>query len=274
EFYNLIQYIDPRAWTRIGIHDPEAFIDRYIRIEPRLVPNSALEPVTRQAVVGFKNLDELRGVIFRYGEFRTAKDVGIKLPQPRKHTVEVDMDDRQEAKYELGIEMIEEALESPGPSPQLLGLTTRLGLVALHGDGDEGYEWETAEGGVGRRKIPVEALAAWLQRGWHRTGDAQEGMVPILRDLPRPDPRSAKFVAIARRIAATPDCGHIVFCEPKAAHRWLVTVLEEHGIPSERIAVMNGAVTKAADRQRIAKQFNGDAEQGIEPDFDVVIANR
>ncbi|MEZ4430575.1 MAG: helicase-related protein, partial [Nannocystaceae bacterium] len=274
EFYNLIQYIDPRAWKRVGIHDPEEFIDRYIRIESRDVPNAALDIVRRSAVVGFKNLDELRSVIFRYSEFRTAKEVGIELPQPRKHTVEVAMDEAQEEKYRDAISVIEQALEEPGPSPEILGLQQRLAMVALHADGDEGYDWNNAEGGIARRKVTVQALGGWLERGWTRSGEIKGGLVPILRDLPRPDPHSAKFEAIAQRVVASHDCGHIVFCEPKAAHRWLRTVLIEAGIPADRIAVMNGSVTTAADRQRIAKQFNGDAEAGIEPDFDVVIANR
>jgi N12 class adenine-specific DNA methylase len=35
EFYNLIQFIDPTAFTKSGILDPEQFIDRFLRIEQR-----------------------------------------------------------------------------------------------------------------------------------------------------------------------------------------------------------------------------------------------
>jgi hypothetical protein len=46
------------------------------------------------------------------------------------------------------------------------------------------------------------------------------------------------------------------------------------GIPEGRIAVLNAEVAQAAaDRQRIAKEFNGDPEEGVAPKFNVVISN-
>jgi hypothetical protein len=77
EFYNLIQFIDPHAFTRRGIHDPEQFIDRFLRIEsrdvldmtpstsPRSPPSSASRTSTTCARAHL-----------RYGEFRTAAEVG------------------------------------------------------------------------------------------------------------------------------------------------------------------------------------------------------
>ncbi|MEZ5333597.1 MAG: SNF2-related protein [Thermoanaerobaculia bacterium] len=83
EFYNLVQYVDHDAWARMGIRDPEQFIDRYLRIELKPVVDSKMDVVERSAVTGFQNLHELREVLFRYGEFKTADDVGLKLPEPR-----------------------------------------------------------------------------------------------------------------------------------------------------------------------------------------------
>jgi hypothetical protein len=63
------------------------------------------------------HLDELRGTIFRYGEFRTAERVGLPIPTPEVRRVEVDMDRRQEEKCANYVSQIEEALEnlsSPG----------------------------------------------------------------------------------------------------------------------------------------------------------------
>ena len=87
EFYNLIQYIDHDAWSRMGIHDPEQFIDRYLRIELKPVVDSRMDVVERSAVVGFQNLHELREVSFRYGEFKTVEDVGLTLPEPEVNVV-------------------------------------------------------------------------------------------------------------------------------------------------------------------------------------------
>src|SRR5207253_150417 len=66
EFYNLIQYVDPNAWRRMGIRDPEQFIDRYLRIEIKPVVTPSMEVEERGAVVGFQNLHELRDTIIRF----------------------------------------------------------------------------------------------------------------------------------------------------------------------------------------------------------------
>lgn len=246
EFYNLIQYLDHDAWSRMGIMDPEQFIDRYLRIEIKPVVDSKMEVVERAAVVGFQNLHELRDTIFRYGEFKTADQVGLKLPQPRSQIVEVDMDALQNAKYDKYIRLIEDALESSEASDKakILGLLARMAMVAIHGRLDESYDWK-------------EGNAALTAEG--------EGKV---------DPHSPKFDALAKRVLANRTCGHIVFVDNVAAHAWVRAVLVEAGLPSERIAILNAAMAPgAADRARIAKEFNGSADEGLEPKYDVVIAN-
>jgi hypothetical protein len=246
EFYNLVQYIDHEAWSRMGIRDPEQFIDRYLRIELKPVVDSKMDVVERAAVVGFQNLHELRETIFRYGEFKTAEQVGLKLPEPRSQVVEVDMDPLQNQKYDRYIAAIEEALESDNASDKakILGLLARMALVAIHGRMDEGFDWKTGNA----------AVAA--------SGES------------RVDPHSPKFDAVSKRILANRTCGHIVFVDNVAAHAWVRAVLVEAGIPIDRIAILNAEMAPAAaDRARIAKEFNGVADEGLAPKFDVVIAN-
>jgi superfamily II DNA or RNA helicase len=233
EFYNLIQYVDHDVWARQGIRDPEQFIDRYLRIELKPVVDSKMEVVERSAVTGFQNLHELRDTLFRYGEFKTAEDVGLKLPEPMVSMVEVDMDARQADKYASYVAQIEAALDSANDRSQILGLLARMSLTAVHADLDEGYTWRTAS------KVQ--------------------------------DPRSPKFTALAKRVLANRTCGHIVFVDNVAAHRWVRQVLVNAGVPETRIAVLNAITAKAsADRQRIAREFNG---TDGEPRYDVVIAN-
>ena len=240
EFYNLIQLIDHEAWSRRGIHDPEAFIDRYLQIEMKGVLDTRMQMVTKSAVTGFKNLDELRDVIFRYSEFQTAEDVGLKLPDTIVEMVEVDMDDLQESAYDVYVGLIEQAMQSEDPKDrgQILGYLARMALVSVHGSLDQGFKWKTA---------------------------ASSGI----------DPHSPKFDACAERVLANRHCGHIIFVENLAAHQWMREVLIESGIPKNRIAVLNAKTAKAAaDRQRIAQHFNGDSVAGIPPKYDVVIANQ
>jgi hypothetical protein len=274
EFYNLIQFIDPTAFTAAGIRDPEQFIDRFLKIEQREVLDATCEVTKRSAVTGFKNLDDLRTIIFTYGEFRTAAEVGLKLPQPIVETVTINMDERQEAKYDHYVGEIERILENPNPEGgegyAILGLLARLSLIALHASLEDGYTYKTAlEGGTVIKKV-------W--RDGERT-DVQ------LR-LPRPTYESPKLIDCAKRVAASPHCGHIIFCEPTAVHHWMREVLVTHGISRERIAILNAEETAPADRTRIAREFNGlsseppapgtcarPADSTITPKYDVVIAN-
>lgn len=239
EFYNLIQYVDHDAWTNVGITDPEQFIDYYMKLQVKDCLNSKMEVQPRSAAIGFINLDDLRDVIFRYGEFRTSEEVGLKIPEATRELVEVDMDPEQEAKYADYVDQIEDALGDRSQAGKILGLMARMALVAVHSQLDEGYDWKQLQQDTGI------------------------------------DPHSPKFDAAASRIVANQTCGHIVFSDTLASHVWMRRVLIEAGIPAERIAIINRETTKnPADRTRVADDFNGNEEEGIAPKYDVVIANK
>jgi superfamily II DNA or RNA helicase/predicted RNA methylase len=237
EFYNLVKLMDKDAWNKIGINDPEAFIDRFCLLEPQEVLNSEMETETRLACVGFKNLDELRSVIMKHWEFKTAKQAKLKLPAAKVDRVFVDMDADQEVKYQQYIKEIEDALSKPKEgSHKILGLLAKMAMVAMHSQLDEKFDWKTA------------------------------GMVS--------SPESPKFLALAAKILAQRGCGHIIFADYIAAHVWIRDVLVAAGIPVERIGILNAVVApSAADRQRVAREFNGDRRAGVAPRFDILIAN-
>ncbi|MBK8261262.1 MAG: hypothetical protein IPK80_07950 [Nannocystis sp.] len=160
ELYNLIQFIDPTAFYSAGIYDPEQFIDRFIKIELRDVLTSDFKIESASAVTGFRNLDDLRTIIFSKSEFRSAAEVGLQLPRPIVETVTVAMDELQEAKYDKYVREIERILAEPakpdsgGPSNVIVGLLARLSLVALHSGLDEGYNLKNAlDGGVATRNV-------------------------------------------------------------------------------------------------------------------------
>jgi hypothetical protein len=137
EFYNLYRFVDPQCWLRLGIRDPEQFVDRYCRLEMRSVLNVQMAVEQRSACVGFQNLHEHRDVIFRYGEYKTAEQVGLKLPEPRVEIVHVDMDRAQERKYEDYVQQIQDALSGEAQDRgRILGLLARLALVAIHAELD------------------------------------------------------------------------------------------------------------------------------------------
>ncbi|MBA3547936.1 MAG: DEAD/DEAH box helicase family protein, partial [Nannocystis sp.] len=255
EFYNLIQLIDPYAFSKKGLTDPEQFIDRFLRIESREIIDMTLKVSLRSVVDGFKNLDDFRMIVKTYGEFRSGAEVHLTLPEPRIEQVRVPLGPDQEDRYSELVRKLERALQQSqvqGSSQnKILGYLARLSLIALHPQLDGGVEYGAA-----------------------------------LSSVDPADYAAPKLTACAERIAASPGCGHIIFCEPTAVHLWMREVLVARGVPRERIAILNAVETQSADRIRIAREFNGivseppapgacanASTQRVPPKYDVIIAN-
>ena len=260
ELYSIVGYVAPDAFEQLKITDPEAFLDTFCEIELKNVINSSGEVVPRAAVTGFKNLDQIRNVVNRYGLFRTARQVGLKIPEGEPHMIEVPLNDEQEKKYVAYLRKMEKIKSAgQGGSDMILGLMARLNLVAIHPRLDESTVVEDADGQKKRRKYWTWENAATID-----------------------DPHSPKLDRVAAEILKRPHCGNVVFCENVAVHQWLKMVLIEAGIPAERIAILNAeAVPDLDKRQRIALEFNGSPEYrvggeivaAVEPLYDVLIGN-
>ncbi len=296
EIYNAFQFIDPTIFESAGILDPERFIDRYLELTVVAMPSISGEVSPTLAVTGFKNLRELRAILFRWGNFISARQAGLKLPESRECLATVRLDNAQEELYEDLRIQARQALKE-GQTGTAFSAISKMRTAAIHAELSEGYDWTTANGGLARKKVTPLALPHWRLRGWERQSmvleaeleaapaikkaqiqvrldklieqEAKGTTVNIQRMLPPPTSMSApKFEACAERVIRTPNCGHIIFSEFTATHYWLREVLIEYGIPPERIGVING---KTGDVQDIAKAFNGSNEEA--PTLDVVIAN-
>ena len=173
EYYNVIQFIDPKAFSRRGLDNPEQFIDRYLKIVPQNVISVTGDTAVRSAVTGFMHLGELREIIFRYGEFASVPVINKRYPQakialPKLSFPEavVEMDDDQEEKYDRMVSQMEKMIDTKENMGDLLGLLARLSLIAVHAQLDEGYGWNTAlGGGVSRRKVSQNSLDGWIEIG-------------------------------------------------------------------------------------------------------------
>jgi hypothetical protein len=414
EYYSLMQYIDHNIWLNVGITDPEQFTSRYLRIGMYNVVDSKMEVREKPAVLGFLNVPELRDVIFRYAEFRTAEEVGLKLPQVRANLLRIRMDERQEALYDAIVPQMEAVLSDPfgHPPGEALKLMSKLSLIAIHPDlpaveleaaglpPDTGpkvtHEVATQEGPrkvetlhragvyavhdatvpatkkepaipafntthipVGLRVGSHEKLTTAVAFANHMAREANVGEYAKFAEtssihradidaiqaavgsfrIPNPDdgyggdvssvsddivepyaddeadepesesegeaveeegsgkkkrkkrapprkfienPNSAKFKELARRVAANPTCGHIVFLENVSGHYWIRQVLVEAGIGEGRIAIMNADEAPVAIRQQIADDFNGPLTDDLDAKgerirgparYDVIIAN-
>jgi hypothetical protein len=133
--------VDDHIWQRWGISDAEQFLSQYMAIEFRYVVGTDLDVEKAPCVVGFRNLDQFREVLFRYGEFRTAKEVGLKVPRPEPRNIEVELDTDQETKYVDYLDQYESAVKrsafDEGSNFKALALLQRMSLVAVHSELDE-----------------------------------------------------------------------------------------------------------------------------------------
>lgn len=140
EFYNMLQYIDRAAFEKLGINGPEAFIDRYMIISPIEVVNATLQQEKKAAVVGFQNAIELRSILYKYSEFKAAReipDLKKKLPKVIEADYQqVPLTDYQEQKYVNYLKQAEDAMLDPKLPPPV-GILAKMLLLSVHPHLDE-----------------------------------------------------------------------------------------------------------------------------------------
>ena len=253
EYFSLLSYVDGEAWARLGITDSAMFISRYLRIESKTVLDTDLSTVTREVVVGFLNIPELREAIYRFAEFRTAEEVGLKLPQTKPDTIKVPMSVEQQEVHANGLAVYRELISdrSQGARNKALGILMQLSLIAVHPE-----------------LVTTRPDEGWSGRNWNRVSN----------------PSAPKLEHCAAEVLSRPRCGHAIFLESVGGHYFMREVLVQRGIPKERIAILNAQEAPTSlSRQVIAERFNGSApilddsgnleQEGEAPAYDVVIAN-
>lgn len=109
EIYSMLSHIAPEAFERIKIRNSEEFLDRFCEFKGDKVLSTAGEIEDALVVSGFKNMDELREIMSRFIDRRTAEDVGLKLPERDDHMHLVDMTPAQQQVYAELRELAEES---------------------------------------------------------------------------------------------------------------------------------------------------------------------
>ena len=133
EVYSMLAHIAPEQFERLGIKNSEDFLDRFCEFETDTVLSTSGQWEERLITKGFKNLDELREVMKRYIDRKTAEDVGLKVPSADIRTHLVDMTADQEAAY---VKLREAALpngrQSDGTgSDHIFSIMDRMGKASL-----------------------------------------------------------------------------------------------------------------------------------------------
>ena len=271
EYRSLLHYVDEDSWVALGCYDAECFIDRYLRLEYKETFNQVEERTeNRQVVAGFQQLAELRELVFRLAEFRTAQEVGLQLPESRVIREMLDMSERQREVYKgyrlSAMDLKRRMATDKAARLQLLGVLHKMALASIHPllptpPGSQERELDAGRSSVEEGDAqPKKKRKPWT---WEAAGE-----------IPLADCHAPKLDRVVQLVRQRPSCGHIIFCDNIAVHRWMQRLLMEAGVPEERIGILNAdRAKKPAERQAIADGFNGDAEGGILPRYDVVIAN-
>lgn len=99
EIYSMLSHIAPEEFERRKIRNSEEFLDRFCEFVGDKVLSTSGQIEDALVVSGFKNLDELREIMAKYIDRRTAEMVGLKLPDRDDRMHLVDMTPAQQAVY-------------------------------------------------------------------------------------------------------------------------------------------------------------------------------
>ena len=252
EVFNMLQHISPEAFHRLGIKNSEDFIDRFCKLEERLVltpPGKNAEQKkeakaiaakrrrdgdeeessdyaeefegagnmeSAQCVTGFTNLKELEGVMDGFMLIQNAKEVGLRIPAANDHTHLVDMTLEQKRVYS---QLRDEASslkkeEDPGGMFRILDQMKKAAQ-------------------------DLELLDPESYAGWYT--------------------QSPKYRACVERAyeGATQRGGQIIFVDHNKAHERVKAMLVEKGLKPEEIGIINAGVAADSEaRQKIGNMFN------------------
>ncbi|PLR29312.1 helicase SNF2, partial [Chimaeribacter californicus] len=101
--FNMLSHcVSMRDWQRMGIHTPDDFVRVFGKTDTCLVQKLSGEIESKPGLVGFQNLDGLRGIFHRWTTLKTSADVAaqVKIPELDEKVVEAPMSVDQAAHYE------------------------------------------------------------------------------------------------------------------------------------------------------------------------------
>ncbi|WP_241576637.1 helicase-related protein [Rosenbergiella collisarenosi] len=102
--FNMLSHVIPAGeWQAMGVYTPDDFVRVFgetATVDVQAI-SGAIEQ--KQGLVGFKNLDGLRGIFHRWASIKTAADVKatVKIPDIIENSVAVPMTDEQTEAYEV-----------------------------------------------------------------------------------------------------------------------------------------------------------------------------
>ncbi|HFO8970663.1 TPA: N-6 DNA methylase [Escherichia coli] len=101
--YNMLSHVLPKEyWQKMGIYGPDDFVKFFGKTRLETVQKISGEVEEKMALVGFENLDALRGIFHRWVTLKTAEDVKdtVEIPELDEHQQDAPLTEEQLAAYE------------------------------------------------------------------------------------------------------------------------------------------------------------------------------
>ncbi|HCG7330457.1 TPA: Eco57I restriction-modification methylase domain-containing protein [Vibrio parahaemolyticus] len=143
DMFNMLSHIVPKdTFAKMGIFDSDDFIRMFGKTGEALVTKISGEVESREALLGFQNLQALRNIVNRYMTMEDIKSVGsdVTIPELDASTFDVQMNEEQEALYEE-LRQRADAISNPDklenqeivekyPNDTIFGLIRKMDKVA------------------------------------------------------------------------------------------------------------------------------------------------
>jgi hypothetical protein len=216
EVYSMLSHIAPEAFERIGIRNSEDFLDRFCVFEDRNILSTTGRMERALCTVGFKNMGELREIMRRYIDRKTAEDVGLQLPKrdDRQHMVDISAEQKQ-----VYADLRKLADDAKAAGKDATGEAHPYSIMSK----------------MDKATLDLELLDPVKYAG-SRSPKMLEAAASVAANLP--------------------EGGQIIFCDQIGAHQKFVDMLVEKGVPRAQIGVMNAQVAPtSAQRQNIAEAY-------------------
>lgn len=132
EIYSMLSHIAPEAFERIKVRNSEEFLDRFCEFVSDKVLSTKGEIEEATVVSGFKNLDELREIMSRFIDRRTAEQVGLQLPERQDRMHIVDMTPAQQSIYgDLRAQLEESGKKDATGDAHIFSIMDKMNKAAL-----------------------------------------------------------------------------------------------------------------------------------------------
>ena len=277
EFYNLIQYIDPKIFTQYGIMSTGDFYDRFLEEEHGQFYNAKLEVQEYPQIKRFINLDDFRFLLKKYCTFEVFETIiqrypeierTIKIPSVVNKQVRIKMSKEQKqliddvlwkmGKVEIGEdgEIVQSEVSKEDKISPLEGIMRML-QICIHPilTTDKFKVYDEGEG------IPDDPDQKKKRK---KKSLSISGIQKALKSINIHSPKLDAVASNITRLRGSTDkvkeavtCGNIVFIQNIAVQYMIRDLLVSKGIPKWSIGIMNATeLPDPQSRQNMAQSFN------------------